>query len=206
MDDLFRKLNVLVRASLNDMLHLPKPRTVEPRLGRDVDREIEMLRLRINEAVAYEEQLKTRLRQVSEEVRRWDAQADEAVKRDDDAGARYAIEQMKRAEQRRTIAENDLKTHQLVTQELIARVNMLEAAVADARRNQAARQEAAAEVPPPLRRLDDVLRDARERVAAMGDLLAAKDEVNQAAPEGQVPDRQDIEDDLAQRRQRLSKR
>lgn len=195
---------MLVKSSLNDLLQPAKSRAHDqPRLGREVDREIATLRSRINEAVAYEETLKARLRQHQAEVERWDAQADEAVARDDDAGARHAVEQMKRAEQRRAIAENDLKAHQLVTQDLIVRVNQLDAAVADARRRQQAAGEASVET--PLRRLDDVLRDARARVGSMGDLLAAKDEVNRTTPEVAPPDRQAVDDDLAQRRQRLSK-
>jgi hypothetical protein len=43
------------------------------------------------------------------------------------------------------MAEADLREHQLVTQELIQRVNTLEAAVADARRAQEERESTAPE-------------------------------------------------------------
>jgi hypothetical protein len=58
------------------------------------------------------------------------------MQRGDDGTARYLIEQMHRTEQRVTLAQADLREHQRATQELIQNVNVLDAAVAEARRQQ----------------------------------------------------------------------
>jgi phage shock protein A len=212
MTDLFKKLNVLIKAGLNDIL----PETSDPsrrdqpiRLGKDIDREVGALRQRINEAVQYEEKLQTNARVLREEIARWDQQADEAVQRGNDAAARHAIDQMKRAEQRLEMAEADLRDHQLVTEDLIRRVNALEAVVADARRQQEQQAAPAADA-APVQAISDVLRSAREKISEMGDMLAARDEVNQQTtpPSMQAADEaaeSTVEDDLARRRQRLSK-
>ncbi|HSS95517.1 MAG TPA: hypothetical protein VLK33_00725, partial [Terriglobales bacterium] len=185
----------------------------------DIDREVTMLRGRINEALAYEDELQVRLTSLQTEINDWDAKADGAVAAGDDTNARYFIDQMQRAQQRLAIAEADLRDHQQVTQELISRVNMLESAVADARRAEAdaAKQaEAAQDVSPEQTTqtdssprgqvLSDVLKDVRERVNQMGDLIAAKDEVQQSAAPTESPvDDSVVDDDLEARRQRLSK-
>ncbi|MCB9453736.1 MAG: hypothetical protein H6672_20085 [Anaerolineaceae bacterium] len=219
MDDLFKKLNTLIKVSVADALGediLPgKPRRarLDPhKLGKDVDREIDTLRTRINDALAYEDELRQQVNALEAEVARWDQQADSDVQAGNDANARYAVEQMQRAQQRLAMAQADLRDHQSVTQELIQRVNMLDAAVADARRAEAEAQPA----PPPENAesksgpvLSDVLRDAREKITQMGDLIASKSEVMTGETVGQqaadVADDQAVEDDLAARRQRLSK-
>lgn len=209
MADLFRKLNVLVKSSLNDLVGdvaTPRRRVSPERLGPGIDREIAMLRGRINDAVEFENGLRRRVGELQAEVDRWDAQADAALEAGDEVNARYAVEQNQRAIQRLTMAQNDLRDHQFVTQELIQRVNTLEAVVADARRAQS--PPAPAAEPEPIRgpMLSDVLRDARERVTQMGVLLAAKDEVAASTdPPSSPADEQAVTDDLARRRQRLSK-
>ncbi|NWG16356.1 MAG: PspA/IM30 family protein [Chloroflexi bacterium] len=225
MNDLFKKLNVLVRASINDVLgedHAVgsarrRPLTPE-KLGKNIDREIGGLRTRINEALAYEDELQRRAQTLQNEVARWDVQADDAVAAGNEPLARRAIEQMQLAQQRLAMAEADLREHQLVTQELIQRVNMLEAAVADARRAQEAEQPQpeAASAPAPVEAaqyprvpsLSDVLREAQEKIARMGDLINAQEDVQAPPPAAQAAeaaDDQRVEDDLSARRQRLSK-
>jgi len=220
MADLFKKINVLVKSSINDILGddltigASRRQPLNPaRLGKDIDREIAALRQRINEALAYEDELQARVQTLNNEVAQWDQQADDAVAREDDASARYAIEQMQRTRQRLTMAESDLDAHRLVAQELIQRVNMLDAAVADARRaqdesqpEQAQAGEAGASMPG--RMLADVLREAREKIAALGDIVSAQQEMtNPPAPKEVGPiDDDSVADDLAQRRDRLSKK
>lgn len=209
MNDLLKKLNVLVKASINEVLgevrsgELPRKALSSFQLGGDIDREVTMLRGRINDALAYEDELQARVMALQAEVEDWDAKADAAVAAGQDADGRYAIDQMQRAQQRAAIAEADLRDHQQVTQELISRVNMLESAVADARRAEAEKE---AEAAPAGQVLSDTLRDVRERINRMGDLIAAKDEVSQtSAPELPSVDDQVVDDDLEARRQRLSK-
>lgn len=224
MNDLFKKLNVLVRASINEVLgdeHAVGQSRRQPltpdKLGKDIDREITTLRSRINDALAFEDGLQQRVTSLQDEVSRWDRQADEAVVAGNDALARRAVEQMQLAQQRLAMAEADLREHQLVTQELIQRVNMLEAVVADARRAQAekpsvevdtAEEAPSAQVTPRLPSLSDVLRDAQEKINRMGDMINAQTEVTAPSPveeAQQAADEQHVQDDLAARRERLSK-
>ncbi|MEO8610050.1 MAG: hypothetical protein ABI690_19305 [Chloroflexota bacterium] len=231
MNDLLKKLNVLVKAGINDVLgdvrsgELPRKALSVFQLGSDIDREVTMLRGRINDALAYEDELQARLGSIQTEIKDWDAKADGAVAAGDDVNASYFIDQMHRAEQRLAVAESDLHDHQQVTQELISRVNMLESAVADARRAEADKQAEAdaakqaetaktdspeqseqADPAPRGQVLSDVLKDVRERVNQMSDMIAAKDEVQQSnAPAALPVDDQTVDDDLEARRQRLSK-
>jgi len=213
MADLFKKLNVLVKATINDTLggDSGKQPSKPIRFGKDIDREIAALRGRINDALDYETNLKAKVQVLQDEIDRLDQQADELVAQRKDDGARYVVEQMQRAQQRKTMAESDLREHRLVTQELIERVNMLEAAVADARRNQPA--ESVADRSPG-QALSDALRDAREKINTMGDRVSARQDMAasdlkpDAAPADDVASsvsRPQVEDDLARRRQRLSK-
>lgn len=217
MADFFKKLNVLVKASVNDLLGderaiggaRRKPLTPD-KLGKDVDREIESLRQRINEALDYEDQLQTRVQTLQAEVAKWDEQADSAVARNDSDMARYDIEQMRRAQQHLAMAEADLRDHQTVTQELILRVNELDAAVADARRAQSPQEETPVSAETADRStgevLSDVLREMREKINEMGDLIRAKDEVQQSSSQTDNVDDQTVNDDLDERRDRLSKK
>lgn len=205
MTDLFKKLNTLVKASLNDLVseagNSLRGGLNRETLGPDIEGEVKLLRQRVNEALDYETQLQSRVKIVNDEVDRWDREADSAVARGNDDAARHALEQKVRAEQRLRMAQDDVEAHRAVTQELMGRVNQLEAAVADARRS-----EAAAPAPPvaPASVEDDSvaarLRDIREKLV--------RDAPN---PTGHLEDRppsapsEKDDDDLEQRRQRLSK-
>jgi hypothetical protein len=195
MNDLFKKLNVLVRSSLNDLIGgEPGRRAPSPqRLGKGIDREIAALRQRVNDAFAYEDELKTRISVLEGEVARFDQQADEAVQQRREEQARYIIEQMQRAQQRLAMARADLREHQLVSQELLQRVNTLESYVAEARRVQQDAPE------PASGGLADMLRSAREKLT--NEVLPRQE----TASRDEAPDEQAVEDDLERRRQRLSK-
>lgn len=223
MDDFFKKLNVLVKTTISDVLgEAPaeiRRRLTNVRFGDDLDREVAILRGRINDALDFEDGLQKRVQAAQAEVERWNQEADQAVAAEDDVAARYAINQVQVAQQRLALAESDLRDHQRVTQELIMRVNTLESAVADAKRAEADKQAQVEQesAPAPSETtstaapsgqtvLSDVLRDIREKVTQMGETLSAKSEINQPPnPEPEAPDDDQIEDDLAARRQRLSK-
>ena len=223
MNDFLKKLNVLVKASLNEKISGSGDkgdRPKAPRIGKLMDEDVQSLRQRINDAVDYEDELKARIRQFEDEAAGWDRQADEAVTQGNDVNARYAIEQMKRAEQRATIAQSDLREHQLITQALIQRVNTLEAAVADASRARAeasttdapaeanavqaseTRQAEDSQVNMRIPDLGNVLRDARDKITSLGESAAAQQEVMTDA----LPSESVVDDDLERRRERLSKR
>jgi phage shock protein A len=223
MSDLFKKLNLLIKSNLGDLVGDSTSRRdpLPPeRLGKDIDREVKLLRQQVNAAVDHESKLNDRAQGLQAEVLSWDEQADALVLQGNEAGARHAIEQLRRKQQHLQMAENDLRDHQLVTQELIRRVNMLEAAVADARRRQQAEEQAqqqaqesaqaAAEAKsqPSGGLLSDVLRDAREKISGLENVIKTKDEMaakdGSSAPEQPNTD-EEIDDDLARRRQRLSK-
>ena len=212
MDDLFKKLNTLVKASVNDLLgdrRTSRRKPLSPgKIGKDVDREIAALRQRITEALDYEDKLQARAQELAGEVKRWDKQADDALSQGNDTAARHAVEQMQRAQQRFAMAEADLHEHQIVTQELIQQVNTLETAVETARRSQAEKdaesqssaEHSAGETSGGV--LADALRDVRERVSS----IARQTPLPTAASEEQeTVDKQTVDDDLSQRRKRLSK-
>jgi len=222
MNDFLKKLNVLVKASVNDRIGGVGDSMKRPHVGKMMDDNIQALRQRINEAVDYEDEIQARIRQFEDEAARWDKQADEAVTQGNDTNARYAIEQMKRAEQRAAIAQSDLREHQAATQDLIQRVNMLEAVAADASRSQTAEpssseqdsEQPQSEKPlsepdnvsgnPRLPDLGNVLRDTRDKITALGESAAAQRETlsTDDSQEGETA----VDDDLERRRERLSKR
>jgi phage shock protein A len=224
MNDLFKKLNTLVKAGINDALSDLSSRV--PGRGApgepDFDRDIRELRQRIDDGISYETRLQERVQALEAEIERLDRRADETVTEGNDALARHFIEQMKRAEQHRDMARSDLELHQLALQELIQRVNLLEASVAEMRRAQAQSQEAEHTPAPqateatdesvedvedetgqgaPVIVLTDLLREAREKMQT-----DAKHEADMTRLKDEPPaDNTAIEDDLAARRQRLSR-
>lgn len=214
MSDLFRKLNVLVKAAVNDALGdeqgRKRPSSLSPqKLGGDIDREVKMLRQRINDALEYETELQKRVQSLRDSVAQWDTQADDAVSAGQDAQARYAVEQMQRTQRSLDMAESDLRDHQLVTQELISRVNTLDAAVADANRAKA-EQETDEAVAPTGQVLSDALKDVREKISRVADDLRSAQTQTLETPEpeasaSEAVDPQEVDDDLAERLQRLSK-
>ncbi|MFQ3567243.1 MAG: hypothetical protein SNJ59_09600 [Aggregatilineales bacterium] len=204
MNDLLKKLNVLLKASLGDLLNEDgSPRRVPPeRLGTAIDQEIAALRARINEAYDYEDRLRAKVQALEAEAAQLDRQADEAVAQGRDDAARRLIETMQRTHQRLAFAQADLREHQLVAQELLTRVNALEAYVAEAKRAQQAEpDEDTAKDAAPAARVADLLRSAREKLAGSPDLTAAAPSVERSMDNPKA-----VEDDLEQRRQRLSKK
>jgi hypothetical protein len=117
---------------------------------------------------------------------------------------------MQSAQKRLAMAESDLHEHRVVTQELISRVNMLEAAVADARRAQDESAPVSDESPGASletagQALSDVLREAREKIGAMSSLINAPQQSTPESSPESTTSTQSVEDDLARRRERLSK-
>lgn len=204
MNDLLKKLNVLLKASLGDLLNEDgSPRRVPPeRLGAAIDQEIAALRARINEAYDYEDRLRAKVQALEAEAAQLDRQADEAVAQGRDDAARRLIETMQRTHQRLAFAQADLREHQLAAQELLTRVNALEAYVAEAKRAQQAElDEDTANDAAPAARVADLLRSAREKLAGSPGMA-----VTASSEERPAHNPKAVEDDLEQRRQRLSKR
>lgn len=138
MDDLFKKLNTLIKSNLGDIKpELPRrePRPV------DLDRQVDTLRKRINDALAHEDKLQISVVALRDEADKLDRAADAALARGDDLEARKILEQLRRTEARLHSTERDLQEHEIAVEELILQVNRLEAAAADNKAEQAARQQ-----------------------------------------------------------------
>jgi phage shock protein A len=199
MNDFFRKLNVLVKSSLNELLD-SEGEARRPRISPDkLDSDARMLRQRVDDALKYEDELAARVDELQAEVERRDQQADEAMAQGQEDTARRHVEELQRLQNRLAMAESDLREHRLVTQELIARVNQLEAVLDEARGQQPS--DTAAE---PLERasqiMADVLREMRDRINDM------TEQIGTVAPKEQPPADEAVDDDLARRRERLSKK
>lgn len=205
MNDLFRKLNTLVKARVNDVLgdipSLPQHSPLSPK----VDQDIATLRQRINDAIDYEDTLQNRIAALHDEIARLDQTADEAVQQGKDAQARHIIEQMQRTQRRLEMAEADLRAHQLVAQDLIQKVNLLEATVADTRRiNQDATDNTTTD-DERVNTLSNILSDVRERITGVNEQIKIKTDDTDDQTSDDRQDDKKIEDDLTARRQRLSK-
>jgi phage shock protein A len=210
MEDLLKKLNVLVKATLNDALTGDSRRNKlvspsgdkgdKPSAVQEGNQQIGQLRQRINETLVFEDELQKQIQSLQSEVANWDEQADSAVKDSDDAKAHYAVEQMQRAQERLNMVQSDLAAHEKVTQELIYHVNTLEAAIDVATQKQAeSPTETVAE-----EKVSSVLRDMGNKILELRDQIAARNEVA-PEPESSETRPEPVEDDLAKRRQRLAK-
>ncbi len=205
MEDLIKKLNVLVKATLNDALtgdsrrnKLVSPGGEKPSAIQEGNQQITQLRQRINETLAFEDELQKQIQLLQSQISDWDEQADAAVKDGDEAKAHYAVEQMQRVQQRLAIAQSDLEAHERVTQELIYHINTLEAAVDAASQKQTDDSTTAGAND----KVSGVLKEMRDIVLELRDQITAREEV---APEPTETQPKPVEDDLAKRRQRLSK-
>jgi len=182
MSDLVKKLNVLLRARLRDVVGeavSPSKKTSPPNLGKDIDREIEALRQRLNEAFEHEDVLKQQIGALQAEIEVLDREADTALTQGDDDLARRVVTQIQRTRQRMTMLESDLVTHQWAVRELFDKVSLLESVVADARR-------AVAPTPDPVMAQESAsiaesLRQARD------DLAAWVEPITPSVTENQVP-------------------
>ena len=205
MNDLLNKLNVLLRSTLTTSGDSAKPSQLSGGGGVDLGRDALLLRQRVNEAIQYENQLQARLRTLESEVTHWDEAADIAVGKGDEAAARYAVEQLTLAKQRATIAESDLRQHQRVTEELLLRVNELEAAVADAGLSKDQGPEASLDFGVVADQVNSLVNQFRERVSELQSTIQAR-EVSETASPPSTPPEIEVDDDLANRRDRLSKK
>jgi phage shock protein A len=194
MGSIIDKLNALVRSNVQNVLERGKG-SGGMSLGKDIDREITVLREQINTALDHEEALNSQITAAQQQIAAWDAQADRALLQGDEAAARRLIQQIQHEQRQIAFIEADLDKHRRATSELIEQVNELEAVVAAARQEQQqqAKDQAEDETTPSL---SERLRTARQSIT------------QEAAPSPSAPgsevDDQAVDDDLAQRRARLS--
>jgi hypothetical protein len=148
MTDLFDKLNLLLRTSLDSFRHglqgdaVPLPDPVSPdaltneRSITALERQIATMRKQIDGSLNEEDDIQARLDKFNQQVVAYDKAADAALERGDEAEARRLVAQMQQQRRHATLLKAELEAHKSATSEFIERVNMLEATVADARRAQ----------------------------------------------------------------------
>src|SRR5258706_5127116 len=223
MSDLIDKLNLLLRSNMNNFLsespsrpaRVPPPTPEEleaelaapsasdarparvpvERLGKDIDKEISVLRKHIDQALNDEDKMRDRLDQMQAQIENLDRKADEALQQGDQDKARDYVRQLERQKQISQQLQTDLKRHGAATSELIEQVNTLDAIVSDARRQQVEQttartadsvgQAPAANAGSGV--LSHLLKDARERVEGAINSAPAEPPKQESAPsEGAV--------------------
>lgn len=233
------KLNTLVKSQINDLVSPVDENTSKARrkflarhdVGRGLQNDVVALRKRIDEALAYEDQLQAELDRLYKEISDWDSRADAAVEAGQQNEARFALERMQQAQREVELNESALREHRYVTQELISQVNTLEAVVEQAQREDA---EARQQSPQPQTQQDEEPEELMQRVTEkldntrrrLNELISSYtpevytperrmpkasemdiiDEVPQPTQSPRPPvDRKKVDDDLAARLARLSK-
>ncbi|MCS7071519.1 MAG: hypothetical protein NZM00_08445 [Anaerolinea sp.] len=146
MADLFKKLQVLIRASLNDLLSdesaRSRPDEDPRRVQKEIERELTALRERIHKALDYESRLQEQVKALEAEAQQFHAQVEKALRDGRDDQARIHQEQVLRASRGLEMTRSDLREHQRVTRDLIQRVNTLEAYIAEVKRRNQHEQDA----------------------------------------------------------------
>lgn len=178
MDNFFDKLNTLIRAKLNQIVSDIKIPSLSPTPEpiQRVTQEAENLRKRVNDAIRYEERLQGQIADIQKQLVMLNRQADDATQKGNDAMARYFIGKINHLQERLGALEKDLQEHQHLAQDLIHKVNTLEATIADIQVSEQSKEMPIAPV-----------------------------EADEPKIEEQAPDI-DIEADLERRRNRLSKK
>lgn len=183
------KLNTLIRSGVQGFLEdiTPSRRHDQSpqKPGKNIDRDIAALRHQIDQALDDEDRMAADIKALQQQIDNWDQQADRALVNGDEATAHHAVRQMQTQQQRLTMLEAELAQHRLSTSELISRVNVLEAMVAQVHNQQRASGQDSVEE-------SESTRPRPAPRTAAGPVVPA------------VVDEQAIEDDLARRRARLS--
>lgn len=208
MNDLLKKLNVLVRAGLNDLLDADttstRHTTPEKLSPARVEREVKLMRQRVNEALEYEDHLAARVESLRNEVEALDGQADAALAEGQDELARRAVRDLQVAQERLARSEADLQDHRAVTQELMLRVNEMDTAAADLQRAQAAPGDESDRLEQASKVMGDALAQMRERIASF---TVTQEPMRDSSDQPRLPiDESEVDDDLARRVERLSKK
>ncbi|RMG90223.1 MAG: hypothetical protein D6712_00220 [Chloroflexi bacterium] len=193
MSDFLKKLNVLVRANLRNILGESRSPSIKSK--GELKSHLLQLRQRVDQALQHEQHLEQQLIQLDEEVQQLDADADAALARGEVDAARELIARLKKAEKRRARVATDLKAHQMALDELRFQVDRFEAALEQAEERTMRQQKRAAidrEV------IADVEQAESQYVRVLGQAPEAPPDVASVEP-------QDVEDDLSARLRRLSK-
>jgi phage shock protein A len=175
MSGLFDKLNTLLKAGVNSVLgnltggqDAPSGETTVPASLKDADRQIVALRKQINKALEQEDSMQVALDRLLQEVAGLDQQADEALQTGDEDRARQLVRKMQERRRAASLKKVELDQHREVTAQFIEKVNMLEAMVSDARRQQG---DLHSDEVPSQAEQPDLMEKGREAGAALTDVL-----------------------------------
>lgn len=135
MSSIFDKINTLVNAQVNDFLGR-NPKSPLARIKLDTSeieenprRTAESLHRRLEEALAYEDEIEAKIQRIRAEAVVLDEQADKQVKSGDEFSARRALSQLQFKQQQLTIAEAELRDHRVLTQHLMQEMTTLDMAL-----------------------------------------------------------------------------
>ncbi len=203
MARLFDKLNVLLKSNLHSVLRDRGASRDAPDVSRapgiDIEQTIAQLQGRIEAALDEEDRTLNKLNAMQQQIASWDTEADRALQAGDEAAARYLVRQIQLTRQQYALLQADLDQHRRATGELIQHVNELEAVAAQIERERkpgTPDSTAVADDEP----LAERLRRARE-MALTESGVHTMPSVDEATLE---VDRQAIDDDITDRRKRLS--
>lgn len=135
MSSLFDKIGTLVNAQVNDLLGnnprspLARIRLDATKAEKDPRSAARSLRERLDEAMAYEDQLQLKIDGLMSEALELDAAVDASLQRGDQIGARRLQSQLNMKQQQVTIAESELRDHRRVTRHLLQEMRELESAL-----------------------------------------------------------------------------
>ncbi len=148
MDSIFDKITTLVNAQVNDFLGR-NPKSPLARIKLDPEeaenhprRTVQALHKRLDEALAYEDDIQAKIDRLTQEVIQFDTEVDELVRRGDEFGSRRVQSQLNMKRQQLAIAESELRDHRVLTQHLMQEMTTLEMALDNQQRQQATQ-------PPP---------------------------------------------------------
>lgn len=225
MNDFFDKLNTLMRAKLNSLLgdnlfltHSSSD-SDKPQSLNQVAKDAENLRSRANHAIEYEHRLEAKIADIHQQLTTLNRQADDATLSGNEAMARYFIGKIQKLEAQLAQLERDLDEHRQLAQDLIEKVNTLEATIADIQS-----QQSSAQTDNPIQKtvtdkFSELVNDAQKRIHDLGERIRGRKEMLQSEINTDAdtqllgqnivssqPSESDIEADLERRRNRLSKK
>ena len=135
MSSLFDKITTLVNAQVNEFLgRNPKSPLARIKLNakeaeKNPRRSVQSLRQRLEEAIAYEDELQAKIETFMREVAELDRQVDGGLRSGDEFAARRLQGQLNMKQQQLTIAESELRDHRALTQHLMQEMTTLEMAL-----------------------------------------------------------------------------
>lgn len=135
MSSLFDKISTLINAQVNDFLGR-NPRSPLARIKLDAEeaeknprRSVQSLRQRLEEALAYEDELQAKIETLMQQALELDGRVDAMLRSGDEFAARRVQGQLNMKQQQLTIAESELRDHRLLTQHLMQEMTTLEMAL-----------------------------------------------------------------------------